>query len=267
MIAMEATAPASSRTSNPLTTQFCGFVNFVAKDTREWLRTRRALWTGLAAQALLLLGVLATRLYATIDPSAPDLDWTPSGNMSAAGWSTLVPLFAVFSTMGMIVTERENRTLAWSLSMPLTRTSVLASKLLTNVVGLALLVLVFPLVTTILVVRLVYGDFPSDSSVVWPCLAGAAVGLFCIVLNLCSNVVFRAQRGVAAIALCAVLIAPGLVEAFWVKALPWYPLEMGTWIEAWGKAEPRNWITPVTYFAVMAALLVAAQVRFLRDEL
>jgi ABC-type transport system involved in multi-copper enzyme maturation permease subunit len=250
-----------------LTGPLTGFVNFTAKDTREWFRTRRVLWTGLAAQALILLGVLAVRIYASVEPSAKDLDWSPSSQMLNIGWATLVPLFAIFSTMGMLVSERDNKTLSWSLSMPLTRVSVLLSKLVTSIVGLGVLVVVLPLISSIIAVRLVYGDFPSNSSILWPCLSGAAVGLFCVVLNLFSNVFFKSQRGVVGIALCCALIVPGLIGAFWAKALPWWPFSMGDWIEAWGKAEPRNWITPVVFFAAMAVLLVAAQVRFLRDEM
>lgn len=261
------TAAATDPGLNRLGSQFAGFLNFTAKDTREWLRTRRVIWTSLAAQALILLGVLATRIYGSIQPTATGLDWSASANMGNAGWETLVPLFAVFSTMGILVSERENRTLAWSLSMPLTRVSVFFSKLLTSVAGLGLLVVVLPAITAILAVRIVYGDFPSSSSVVWPVLHGAAVGLFCIVLNLASNVFFRSQRGVAGLALCLVLIVPGLIEAFWGKALPWYPLEMGPWIDALGRAEPRNWITPVVYFAGLAVLLGIAQIRFSRDDL
>ena len=59
---MEVSLPALARNSptwtSRLTGQFAGFVNFTAKDTREWLRTRRALWTFLTAQALVLLGVM-----------------------------------------------------------------------------------------------------------------------------------------------------------------------------------------------------------------
>jgi hypothetical protein len=264
-VSAPATTPASA--AGRLTARFAGFVNFTVKDAREWLRTRRALWTALAAQALVLLGVMGVRIYAWIQPSAQGLDWSPSGNMTTAGWDLLVPLFAIFLTMGTLVSERENRTLPWSLSMPLTRLSVFASKLITSVVAIGLLTIVLPLITAIAAVRIVYGDFPSDSAVLWPVLQGASVGLFCIVLNLFSGVIFKSQKGVVGIALICVLIVPGLIQVFWSTALPWWPLTMDSWVELWGKAEPRNWITPVVYVASMVALLLIAQIRFSRDEM
>lgn len=267
MTAVEMSNPARVRTSNPVTSRFSGFVNFTLKDTHEWIRTRRALVTGITAQVLVLLGVLAVRIYGTLQPSAEGLDWSASSNIQNAGWITVVPLFAVFLTMGMIVSEREARTLPWSLSMPLTRTSVLVSKLFTSIVGVGLLVVILPLITSIAAVRIVYGDFPSNSAVLYPVLSGAAVGLLVIVVNLAANVFFRSQRSAAGASLCTILVIPGLIDAFYSKALPWWPVSMGDWIALWGKAEPRNWITPVVFFAVIAVLLVTAHIRFSRDEM
>ena len=266
MTTMEVGA-ARVRRSDPFTNRFSGFVNFTVKDTREWIRTRRALVTGLTAQALVLLGVLAVRIYAWLQPSAEGLDWSASSNIQNAGWVTVVPLFAVFLTMGVLVSERESRTLPWSLSMPLTRTSVLVSKLITSVVGVGVMVVILPLITSIAAVRIVYGDFPSNSAVLYPVLSGAALGLLVIVVNLTANVFFRSQRSAAGASLCTVLVIPGLIEAFYSKATPWWPVSMADWIDLWGKAEPRNWITPVVFFASIAVLLVAAHVRFSRDEM
>ena len=268
---MEVSLPALARNSptwtSRLTGQFAGFVNFTAKDTREWLRTRRALWTFLTAQALVLLGVMGVRIYAWIQPTAEGLDWSPSANMMNAGWTLVVPLFAIFLSMGTLVSERENRTLAWSLSMPLTRISVFGSKLITNIAGIGLLTIVLPAITAIVAVRIVYGDFPSNASVLWPVLQGASVGLFCIVMNLFSSVIFKSQKGVVGVALVSLLIVPGLIEVFWAKASPWWPLNIDAWVGLWGKAEPRNWITPVVYVAAMVVLIAVSQVRFWRDEL
>jgi DNA-binding CsgD family transcriptional regulator len=57
-----------------------------------------------------------------------------------------------------------------------------------------------------------------------------------------------------------------LIQVFWSTALPWWPLTMDTWVELWGKAEPRNWITPVAYVVSMVGLLLLAQIRFTERE-
>jgi hypothetical protein len=246
---------------------FAGLPNFVRKDAFEWVRTRRAFWTASAALGLTLLGVMALRIYATLQPNETEIDWSPSANMAGAGWETLVPLFAIFTTMGMLAGERENRTLAWSLSMPLSRVSVLVSKLAVNVAALGLLVIALPLAAAIAATRVTYGGFPDSASIAAPVLHGAAVGLFLVVLNLASSTVFRSQRGVAGIALCSALLVPGLIGSFWSKALPWWPLSIGDWIGGLGRCEPVNWITPVVYCVSLLALLAVALVRFGRDEL
>jgi hypothetical protein len=247
--------------------RLAGLAGFAVKDLREWLRTRRALWTALAAQALLLVGILGMRIYATIQPGADGLDLSPSFNMANAGWETVLPLIAAFSTMGLLAGERESRTLAWTLSMPLTRTSVLVSKLATSVVALFVLTAALPLVTTIVAARLAYGDFPDGASIAGPFLTGVAIGFLLIVLNLASSTFFRGRASVMGIALCSALVVPGLIETMWKAATPWWPISIEFWIKGLVNHDPVNWITPLVYLATVVGLLVAAQVRFARDEI
>jgi ABC-type transport system involved in multi-copper enzyme maturation permease subunit len=243
-----------------------GFRNFARKDLAEWFRTRRFLWTTLAATSLVLLGVLASRIAHTLDSSiVVTLD--ASENMRTAGWETLLPIFAVFSTMGIVVAERENRTLAWSLSMPLTRLSVLASKLLTSLLALAVGAVLIPEVIALAGARLAYGDFPNAGSIVWPAAAGCSLALLLISLNLASSVFFKSQRAVVGIALSVGMIIPGLVAAFWPAAVPWWPISMSDWVTAFGAGKPLQSITPVVWLAAVVVSLVAAKVRFDRDEL
>jgi hypothetical protein len=246
--------------------RLAGLGNFFAKEMREWFRTRRAFWTAVAAQALLLLGVLAMRVFAAFNPHAEGVNLSASFNMYNAGWETILPLFVIFSTMGFLVGERETRTLAWSLSMPLSRGAVLAAKLAGTIVALGILTWVLPLATTLVAVRLAYGEFPDAASTVGPFLTGIALSIFLIVLNLTTSSFFRSQRSVTAIALCAALAVPMLIENLWKAASPWYPMAIEFWIKGLANREAVNWITPVVYVAVLAGLLVAAQARFSRDE-
>jgi ABC-type transport system involved in multi-copper enzyme maturation permease subunit len=245
---------------------FVGFRNFARKDFAEWFRTRRFLWTAIAATALVLLGVVASRIAHSLDGSV-GVTLDASENMRTAGWETLLPIFAVFSTMGILVSERENRTLAWSLSMPLTRLSVLASKLLTSLLALAVAAVLIPEVVAIVGARLAYGDFPSADAIVWPALSGASVALLLIALNLAVSTIFKNQRAVAGIALSVGMIIPGLVAAFWPAAVPWWPISMSDWITAFGAGKPLQAVTPIVWLVSVVVLLVAAQIKFDRDEL
>ncbi len=260
---MNAQAASVQFGSSPLT----GFGNFFRKDVSEWLKTRRAFWTALAIQVLMLLGVLAMRLYHTIQPDASGIDLSANFNMYNAGWEINLPLCAVFSTLGFLIGERENHTLAWSLSMPLTRTSVLLSKLASTILALGIVTVLLPLVTTLVSVRLAYGAFPDGYSLWAPLLTGVALSLFLVVVNLSASTFFHSQRTVTAIALFVALAIPGLVSSIWAAASPWWPMAIEQWIKGLARGEPVNWNTPVIYTGTILALLVAAHVRFSREEL
>ena len=246
---------------------FTGLRNYLRKDLREWTRTGRAFWTAVAAQALLLLGVLAMRIAHTVQPDGQSIDLTANFSMYNAGWETVLPLCAVFATMGFLAGERENRTLAWSLSMPLTRGAILVSKLAAAVAVLGIVTFALPLMTTLVAIRLAYGDLPNAYSIWAPVLTGIAIGFFLLVLNLATNAFFRSQRTVTAIAIFVALVIPGLIESLWSAAGPWWPISIEDWIKGLADHQPVNWITPIVYVTVLAGLLVAAQVRFSRDEL
>jgi ABC-type transport system involved in multi-copper enzyme maturation permease subunit len=245
---------------------FVGFRNFARKDLAEWFRTRRFLWTTLSAVGLMTFGVTAAKIASAVDPSTK-LPLDASTNMYMAGWETFIPIFAVFSTMGILISERDNRTLAWSLSMPLTRLSILASKLVTSVAALSVCAVLLPELVAIVMVRIVYGEFPSSEAVVWPPLAGAAIALLLIVLCLATSVFFRSQRAVTGIALCVGMVIPGLISSLWPAALPWWPISISDWVENFGAGKPLQLVTPIVWLASMVVLILAARVRFAREEL
>jgi ABC-type transport system involved in multi-copper enzyme maturation permease subunit len=244
-----------------------GLRNYLRKDLLEWAKTRRALWTAVAAQSLLLLGVVAMRIAHTVQPDAPGIDLTANFNMYNAGWETVLPLCAAFATMGFLCGERDSRTLSWSLSMPLSRGAVLVSKLVTAIAVLAVVTFVLPLITTLVAIRLAYGELPDAYSIWAPVLTGLAIGLFMLVLNLATNAYFRSRGTVIGIAIFVAMVIPGLVENLWSAAGPWWPISIEDWIKGLANREAVNWITPVVYAVATAALLIATHVRFTREEL
>ena len=246
---------------------FAGLSNYLRKDLREWIETRRGLWTAVAAQALLLLGVLAMRIAHTVDPTDATIDLSANFSMFNAGWETVLPLCAAFSTMGFLCSERDARTLAWSLSMPLSRGSVLVSKLVSAIAILAIVAVVLPLITTLVAVRLAYDELPDAYSIWAPVLSGVAIGAFLLVLNLATNAFVRGQWIAIAVAVFVALVIPGLIANLWKAAAPWWPISIEQWIKGLANREAVNWITPVAYTASIAGLLAAAQLKFAREEL
>jgi ABC-type transport system involved in multi-copper enzyme maturation permease subunit len=260
------TLPRKASPTVPLRGAFTGFRNFARKDLIEWFRTRRFLWTTLAAVSLITFGVVAARIATAFDPAA-EVPLDANTNMYMAGWETFIPIFAVFSTMGLLISERDSRTLAWSLSMPLTRLSVLASKLLTSLVVLSVSVVLMPELVAVAVVRIVYGSFPSGAAMVWPELGGAAIALFLMVLCLATSVFFRSQRVVTGVALCVGMVIPGLIEALWSAASPWWPISIDHFLEDFGDGKPLQAATPIVWLACLVVFACAAILRFDCEEL
>jgi len=243
-----------------------GFGNFARKDLAEWFKTKRFISTALWAVGLMVFGVLAAKIAHTVDPTAA-VTLDASRNMYLAGWETFIPIFAVFSTMGLLVGERESRTLAWSLSMPLGRSSVLLSKLLTSVAVLGVAVVLLPELAATVAARIAYGAFPDANSLVCPEVGGMAIALLLVVLSLAASVFLRSQRSVIGVALCVGLIIPGVIDSFWPAASPWWPISIDHWVENLGAGQPLQAVTPIVWLATMAVLAVAAKIGFDREEL
>lgn len=243
-----------------------GFRNFARKDLAEWFRTKRFFWTTVSAVGLMTFGVVMAKIANAADPSS-NLPVDASSNMYNAGWETFIPIFAVFSTMSLLSAERDGRTLAWSLSMPLTRMAVLLSKLLTSIVALAFAVVVIPEIVAVAVTRVVYGEFPSGASMVWPELGGVGIALLLLVICLSTSVFFRGQRAVTGIALTVGLVIPGLIDGLWPAASPWWPVSIDHFVENFGDGKPLQWATPAVWLATIVILAVAARIKFEREEL
>jgi ABC-type transport system involved in multi-copper enzyme maturation permease subunit len=245
---------------------FVGFGNFARKDLAEWFRTKRFMWTALTAVGMMAFGVTAAKIARAVDPAA-EVPLDASTNMYMAGWETFIPIFAVFSTMGMIVSERESRTLAWSLSMPLTRSAVLLSKLVTSIVALSVSVVLLPELAAVVTARAVYGEFPNADAMVCPVAGGVAIALLLILLTLATSVFFRSQRAVVGVALCVGLVIPGVISSLLPAAVAWWPISIDQWIENLGAGKPLQAVTPIVWLASLVVLAAAAKLRFDREEL
>src|SRR6185312_4649138 len=71
-------------------------------------------------------------------------------------------LAVIFATMSLLIAERDSGTLAWTISKPVSRTSVLLSKWLTATVVLWIAAFVIPIAVTAGIVTVLYGapDLP-----------------------------------------------------------------------------------------------------------
>ena len=91
------------------------------------------------------------------DGPAKVLSVLPIDNLLFAIGTQFIVLAAIFATMSLLIAERDSGTLAWTISKPVSRTSVLVSKWLTATLVLWVAAVVIPLAVTTVLVTVLYG--------------------------------------------------------------------------------------------------------------
>ncbi len=197
---------------------FTGFGNFLAKELRDWWNSWRLIVVFLIMTTLLVLmvffafkdeldGPMIPFTGTTNSPPSHELiatrfllqTWSPGGGL------VLQIFIIIFSTMGLLTTEKSSGTLAWNLTKPLGRTGLLVAKWLAGTSVLWLAMCVFPLLIAIICMALGHGITPIFSKL-FPVIAGAFlwIGLW-VLLALTISLGFQSQAAVA-----------GILLAFWI---------------------------------------------------
>lgn len=249
--------------SRPLT----GFVNFLAKEAQEWLRTRRFLAMTLIATALALSGALIEAFRQLAGDTTTSVNLDPSYNLHMVGWDSLVPLFAGFGTMSLIVAERGRGTLAWSLSAPLSRPAVLLAKLLAAVFFVGISVVVIPELVSIGVIRIVYGGVPPHAlELFWEPLGGFALAVFVIALNFAVSMFVKGQIAVIGTTLVTCLTVTPIVGTVSRDFQRYLPTEIYTYVTDAATGAAFHPETLVAWAVSVVVLLAVAIVCFNRSE-
>ena len=143
-----------------------GLGNLVRKDLSEWLHGKRP-WIVLGVTtsvfALAAANARITEWAARSFPAEPGdgpakvLSVQPIDNLLFAIGTQFIVLAVIFATMSLLLAERDSGTLAWTISKPVSRTSVLVSKWLTSTLILWVAAVVIPLTLTTALVTVLYG--------------------------------------------------------------------------------------------------------------
>lgn len=159
-----------------------GFRNLFAKELGEWFGTRRWLWQSLI-WLFIISGMLGFVLFAApaIDPSgAPD-------DMLNVGMSLYFSMAVIAGSIGAIIIaqdevirEKQSGTAAWILSKPVSRASFILTKVLANIIGVAVFIVALPGVVSYVEITLATGSPPAWLSF----LAGMGVILLGLVFYL-----------------------------------------------------------------------------------
>jgi ABC-2 type transport system permease protein len=157
-----------------------GFNNMLGKELGEWFRTRRWLWQlliwlliidGWVALMLFIIPALAARMPGL----STGLEGIPPEVWGVYAYFTILslagPIGVIILAQDEIIQEKQTGTAAWILSKPAARQAFILTKLLSNILG----VLVFIVVVTGLV-ALVMGYLASGAwAPLAPFLAGAGI--------------------------------------------------------------------------------------------
>ncbi len=245
-----------------------GLSNLVRKDFSEWLHGKRP-W--------LVLGVTST-VFALAAANARITEWAvrsfpadpsdgpakvmsvqPIDNILLAISTQFIVLAAIFATMSLLLAERDSGTLAWTISKPVSRTSVLVSKWLTSTLILWVAAVVIPLALTTVLVTVLYG-LPDLTAVIALGASLITVPALFVGIALAAATIVPSQAAVAAIGL-TLLAAPPIVGGILPSLTPFFPTSILDWSVQASTGGPASLVTPVAWLVGLAVLFVLARRR------
>jgi ABC-2 type transport system permease protein len=245
-----------------------GLGNLVRKDLSEWLHGKRP-WVvlGVTTSVFVLAAANAriTEWAARSLPADPGdgpakvLSVLPLDNVLFAIGTQFIVLAAIFATMSLLLAERDSGTLAWTISKPVSRTSVLVSKWLTSTLILWVAAVVIPLAFTTAIVTVLYG-LPDPAVVIALGVTLITVPAFFVAVALTAATFVPSQAAVGAIGV-AVFVAPQIVGGIVPALTPFFPGSIFDWAVGISTGDPASVVTPVAWLVGLAVLFVVARQR------
>jgi ABC-2 type transport system permease protein len=264
----QSSAVAPRTTVNTPRRPFLGLGTIMRKELTEWVR---------GPKALILLGLsLFTAVFMTVIPfiaqqtneaeAAGLLSRDPTANVLLGWTGQTVAVMAVLATMALLSSERDRGTLAWSLSNPVSPTSVILSKFLVAFVIFTLVAVIIPVTVQIGLATLVYGSVPDLATVGTFVLLFLALPAFYIGLTVAIGAAVKSTVGVAGIAF-AVMFIPSAIGGLLPIVNEISPTSIGAWAMQMAKGQPTSMLTAVGWLVTMVVLAVGAKLTFDRQEL
>ena len=245
-----------------------GLRNLVRKDVLDWGHGKRTWIVAAATTTVIVLGaanaainqwVIASFPAEAGDGPAKILSVVPIDNLLAGIGTQISVLAVIFATMSLLIAERDSGTLAWTISKPVSRTSVLVSKWLTATLVLWVAAFVIPLAITTGLVTVLYGA-PDMAVVVAVALATVMVPAIFVGITLVASTFVSNQAAVGAIGLFFFIlpsIAGGLVPA----VAPFFPTSIFGWAIEVSTGGPISLVTPAAWAIGMTVLFVLGRRR------
>lgn len=243
-----------------------GFGTVFRKELAEWVRGRRGLVVGGVSVAFAALTTVIAFIVPKDSPGASALSMDPTINV-LSGWIGLTfPIVAVLATMSLVSTERDRGTLGWTLTNPVSPTSILAAKWAAAMVMYGLLGVIVPIAISVGLATLVYGGLPDLGTVGLFALLYLTVPAFYIGLMVAFGTGVKATAGIAGIGFL-VMFLPSAIGALLPIVNEASPTSMGAWAMAAATGAPASVLTLGGWIVSMAVLAIGAKTVFDRQEL
>jgi ABC-type transport system involved in multi-copper enzyme maturation permease subunit len=245
---------------------FLGFGTFLRKEIADWVRGRRALVVGgVVTAAAAFTTVIPFVVAASGESSGVPLSMDPTANVLLGWGGQTMPIVALLASMALLSGERDRGTLAWSLTRPLSPTSILAAKWLAAVGVLAIVAIVVPLTVSVVIASIAYGALPDLGTVGLFAVLYASVPAFYVALTLALGTAVKGAGGIAGIGFL-VMFLPSLIGSLVPIVAEAAPTAIGGWAMAVATGQPASTLTLAGFVGSMAILVVAGKVVFDRQE-
>ena len=246
---------------------FLGFGNSLRKELTEWLRGPRALIiAGISILGAVFMTLIPFIAKATNEAEqAGLLSMDPTANVLLVWTGQTVALIVVIATMALLSGERDRGTLAWSLTNPVSPTSIIAAKFVAAMLVISLTAIVVPLIVAVPLATVVYGALP-DLTVVGTFVAlYLMLPAFYIALTIGLGTAIKSTAGVAGAAF-AVMFIPQLLGGLAPIITELSPTSIGNWALAVAKGQEVSALTPIGWLMSMVFIFVGAKLIFDRQE-
>ena len=246
---------------------FLGFGTAFRKELTEWLRGPKALIVaGVSIAGAVFMTLIPFIAEATHEAESAGITTKDPTTNVLLGWTgQTVALIAVVATMALISGERDQGTLAWSLSNPVSPTSIIAAKFAAAVLVFSVTAVFLPLLVSIALATVVYGGLPNLTTVGTFGALFLTLPAFYIALTVGLGTVIKSTAGVAGAAF-AVMFVPQVLGGLVPIIGEVSPTSIGTWAMATAKGQPASSLTLVGWLVSMIVIVVAAKVVFDRQE-
>lgn len=243
-----------------------GFGPFLRKELLEWWKGRAALVTLVSVAALGIIGTLATRIDASAGGTPNPAMLEPTANVLGAQFNQWILFAGIFASIGLLTQERASGTLAWTLSKPISRRSLLVAKWTAAMVMLGVFAVALPLAVSVAVATWSYGSLPDLAAVAKYGLVLLGLPAFFVALNLALATRVNSQAAIAAVAF-GVTAAPYFLGAFLPQVAELWPTSIAAMAAPFATESFTYAPTIASWALALGAIGAVGLISFDRDDM